>query len=368
MLTKSATCGLAAAALSWLAPTVLHAQPPFAGVGLRVSREVAPPGGIAQIKVTFTEPKPISTGRMLFNFAGFDSFVGIALMSPANDTFGVAEVRGSQIRFAVRSTTGSFGTDPAYPILTIAAWVPATAPLGSAMPVTTADDAISLLGPDGAVYPTVIEDGWIMVERGISIDDVMPGSADLPAASVVTIVGRGFVPGTKVQFSDDLLSEVRFVDGTHMQVVLASAARMHGRRVRAQDPDGSKTTYFSYQRTSREGTSGFPTLENSVPLFPLRLVTSACVDIPGVSTALAVQNIGDAIAPVAVDLLAPNGQVLATTVTTVDPNRFKVSEISELFGIDYVASSSVCVRSAVPIQVMGIQVDPSGDTTPIAPR
>ena len=367
MLTKLARCGLAAAALAWLAPTALHAQLPFAGVGLKVSRDGAPPGGIAQIKVTFTEPKPISTGRMLFNFTGLDSLVGIALMSPANDTFGVAEVRGSQIRFVVRSTTGSFGTDPAYPILTVAAWLPATAPLGSAMPVT-AGDAISLLGPDGAVYPTVIEDGWITVERRISIDDVMPGSADLPAGSVVTIVGRGFVPGTKVRFSDDLLSEVRFVDGTHMQVVLASAARMHGMRVRAQNPDGSKTTYFSYQRTSREGTSAFPTLENSVPLFPLRLVTSACVDIPGVSAALAVQNIGDAIAPVTVDLLAPNGQVLATTVTTVGPNRFKVSEISELFGIDYVASSSVCVRSAVPIQVMGIQVDPSGDATPIAPR
>src|SRR4051812_9083248 len=119
-----------------LAPAALGAVVPFAGVGLSVSDEFAPPGGIAQVKISVTEPKPISTGSMFSNFRGFDAFAGLAVMSPANDTYGGAQIRGSQIRFPVLSTTGSFGSDPDYPILTVAARIPATAPLNSVMPVS----------------------------------------------------------------------------------------------------------------------------------------------------------------------------------------------------------------------------------------
>src|SRR4051812_6081746 len=104
----------AAALALVLAPAALGAVVPFAGVSLAVSEEKAPPGGIAQVKISVTEPKPISTGSMFTSFAGFDAFAGIAVMSPANDTYGVAQIRGSQIRFAVLSTTGSFGTEPDY--------------------------------------------------------------------------------------------------------------------------------------------------------------------------------------------------------------------------------------------------------------
>lgn len=367
MITKSTRCVLAAVALSVLvAPTALYAAQTFAGVSLKVSCESASPAGIAQVKVAVTEPKPISTGGTWIGFGGLDTFEGIALMSPANDTFGVAEILGSQIRFDIRSTTSSFGTSLDYPILTVAARVPATAPIGTVMPVTI--DAISLIDPGGAVYPTEIRDGSVTVGPGVSIDDVSPGSADLPAGSVVTITGRGFEPRTKVRFNETTLAAVQILDATHIQVVLASAARMHGKRISIGNPDGSRTTYFSYQRTRRQGTSAFPALQNAVPLFPLRLVTEARVDIPAVSTALALQNIGDVAAPVTIDLLAPDGQVLATTGATLNASRFTVTEISELFGIGYLPSFSVRVRSAVPIQVMGIEVDPSGNATPIAPR
>src|SRR4051794_24471445 len=100
MIMKSTKSGLLGAALAVaVAPIALHAALPFAGVSLAVSREVAPPSGIAQVKVSVTEPRPITTGGMLFNFGGFDDFVGIAVMSPANDTYGVASIQGSQIRF-----------------------------------------------------------------------------------------------------------------------------------------------------------------------------------------------------------------------------------------------------------------------------
>ena len=340
----------------------------FTGVSLTVSREVAPPGGIVQIKVSVTEPRPISTGSVGLAFADFDGFAGIAVNSPGNDTFGVAQANGSSLQFTVLSTTGSFGTDPDYPILTVAARVPIAAPLGTVIPVSLAGSSIRFTSPTGDVYPTQLKAGAVTVEYGISIDDVRPGSADLDAGSVVTIVGRGFNPATKVRFNHALLSSVQYVDPTHMQVVLASPARMHGMQIRAENKDGSKTTYFSYQRTSRQGTTASAALQNAVPLFPLRLTTLAVVDLQGVPRGIAVQNIDNAIAPVALDLLSPEGRVLATTRIDVASNRYVVEEVSELFGVAYQASAQVRVRSVVPVQVMGIQVDASGTATPTAPR
>jgi hypothetical protein len=351
-----------------LAPAALHAQLPFAGVSFKVSKEIAPPGGIAQIKVLVTEPKPISTGRLFFNYDGFDSVAGIAAMSPQNDAFGVADVRGSQIRFSIVSPTATLGTASDYPILTIAARVPATTPLGTVLRTGVDGGGLRLVGPTGAVYPTEIDDGMVTVSRGISIDDVTPGSADLAAGSVVTIVGRGFRPSTRIRFGEIRLAAVRYIDATHIQAVLGSAARMHGVRIRAENQDGAKTTYFSYQRTQRQGTSAFATLQHLVPLFPLRSTTRATLAIHSAPTALAIQNLNTVVAPAAIQLLAPNGRVLATRVMELSPNRFELKEISEIFGVAYAVPATVRVTSAVPIQVIGIDVDAAGDATPRAPQ
>jgi len=368
MFTSCTARQTAAAISSLIAGTAVLSASVFAGVALNISREVAPPGGLAQVKVSVTEPQPISTGSVALAFSGFDGFAGIAAISPANDTFGVAQVDGSHIAFTALSTTGSFGTDSDYPILTVAARIPSTAPLGAVMPVSFAGTAIRLVSPTGSVYPTAFKDGGVTVGRGISIEDVRPGSADLAAGSVVTIVGDGFTPTTKVRFNHVVLSSVRFIDANHMQVVLAAPARMHGMRIRAENRDGAKTEYFSYQRTSRQGTTAFPALQTAVPLFPMRLTTLGRVDVQAVPTALAVQNIDNVVAPVTMDLLSPDGRVLATASGYVQPNRFVIKDLSELFGVAYVASSRVRVRSVVPIQVMGVGVDAAGTATPIPPR
>ena len=361
-------CVVVAAFSLLAASAALHAQLAFTGVSLRISREIAPPGAIAQLKLLITEPRPISTGGLAVDFNGFDTFEGIAVMSPANDTWGTAQVNGSQLRFAVRSTTSSFGTDVDYPILTMAARVPATTPLGTVLPVSLPPGSLSLLGPAGAVYPTETRDGAVTVNRWIAIEDVIQGSADLPAGSAVTIVGRGFDPATKVRFGDVPLSAVRFVDSTHVQVVLGAPARMHGMRIRAENGSGAKTTYYSYQRTRRQGVSAFPALQNTIPLFPLVLTTSATVDVISPASALAVQNIGTVNAQVTVDLVDAQGLVLATAARAVQPNRFRVVDVSELFGTPATGPSTLRVRSTSPIQVMGIELSPSGDATPIVPR
>src|SRR5262245_57753373 len=338
----------AVAALSlWVVPAALHATLPN-GVSLRVSRETAPPDGIAQMKIALTEPRPISTGGMSFFAADLD-FAGIAVMSPANDTYAVAQLSGSQVRFAAQSPTGTFGTAGDYPIFAVSLRVPQTSTVGSITPIAIGGDGLQFVSPTGTVYPAELKDGSVTVAQSLSIDDVRPGSRDLPAGSVVVISGHGFRPTTRVRFDNAKLLLARYVDPTRMFVVLGSATRMHGQRIRVENVDGAKATYFSYERTRREGRSDVSALQSAVPLFPMRLDTNARIDIPGVLTGVALQNVGSITALAVLELVSPLGQPLAVTLTAIRPSHFRVKDVSEFFGIDYGPDYAVRVWSDLPI-------------------
>src|SRR5215831_15957463 len=89
---------------------------------IRVTNEVAPPGGMAQMKVQLTSPKPITTGNMSVDMSGvfFDAIDGIALFSSTGDVVGAAVVNGGKVNVEFTSPKGTFGTSLDYPILTIA--------------------------------------------------------------------------------------------------------------------------------------------------------------------------------------------------------------------------------------------------------
>ena len=112
---------------------VLTAATASTTLSLAVSEESAPPGAIVQVKVSVTEPKPISTGRG--RLSGVGKVSGISLRSRLNDAYGVAVVDGSGLDVSVRSPASSFGTDLDYPVLTVAAQVPASMAIGSTSPV-----------------------------------------------------------------------------------------------------------------------------------------------------------------------------------------------------------------------------------------
>src|SRR5947207_11306778 len=79
---------------------------------IRVTDEIAPAGGMAQIKVQLTSPKPITTGNMSMDFAdgSFDSIDGIALFSGTGDVVGAAVVNGGKVNVRFTSPNGTFGT------------------------------------------------------------------------------------------------------------------------------------------------------------------------------------------------------------------------------------------------------------------
>ena len=347
----------------------LPAAAQFAGVSLKASGEEVPPGAIAQLKLFVTEPKPISTGLGAFSLEGLGDVDGIALLSPADDTFGVAVVIGTALALSVVSPSATFGTASEYPVLMIAARLPLQTPMGTVIPFRIDSASLKLRDPSGAIYPMLIEEnGSVTAARAVSIDDVLPGSADLPKGATVTILGTGFVPATEVRFNDIKLSQVRYVNASRIDVVLGSPARMHGLRIRVRNPDGARTTYFSYQRTRRSGSSLHPVLRTAMPLMPRHSVLTAIVDLPGTSAGLALQNIQPSPATVTAELLAANGTALATVQLNLPANQFIVQELSELFRFAYSSPLTVRVRAGAPIQVMGISVDALGNATPRLPR
>jgi hypothetical protein len=339
-----------------------------AGISLRITEEFIPPGGIAQVKIELTEPKPISTGGGRFSFSNLRAFDGIALGSPASDTYGVAVVNGEDIDVTVVSTTASFGTgSDDYPLLTVAARVDPSMPLGVRLPVTADPAALRLFDPTGAVYPSEIKNGFVQTAKGLSIDDVSPGSANLPKGAVVTILGTGFTRRTEIKLNDTKLAETRFISPTRIDVVLARAARMHGLRIRAQNPDGRRIEYFSYQRTTRLSPSVMPVFQDAVPLLPNIASLRSTVGLPGTNRGLALQNIGSDAANVEVRLRSAGGALLASLNLSLPRNKYLVSEITELFQMSVPNGAFAEVRSSAPVQAMGITVDAAGTAMPVVP-
>jgi hypothetical protein len=338
-----------------------------AGVSIKVKDETVPPGGMVQVKVVVTEPQPISTGKGRIT-RSFGTLAGFALHSPGNDAYGVAVVDAAGLDVSVRSPASTFGTSLDYPVLTVTERVPATTPLGVAFPVDIEAATLRLLDPSGAVYPTEVAGGVVTTRAGLSIHDVVPGSAALPAGAVVTIMGSGFQPRTRVRFNETKLASVRFVDSGKIVVVLAQATVMHGKRIRAEDPDGSRVEYYSYQRVRRVSPSTRAVLASAVPLFPQRFVADTVIVAAGMSTGVAVQNQHFVSASVRMDLSRPDGSFVKSIAFTLASTSFLIRDISEVFGVSYQPGSRVRIRSTLALQSMGVAVDAAGDAAPILPR
>src|SRR5262249_38773971 len=133
---------------------------------------------------------------------------------------------------AIQSPNATLGMDSDYPVVTIAGRVAADTPIGSTFRFDADASSLQFTDASGAVYPVDFKAGTLFVAPNVGVDDVIPGSRAVEKGGVVTIVGHGFVPRTKVSFKNVSLSDVAYVDESHMQVTVAQPARMHGTGVR----------------------------------------------------------------------------------------------------------------------------------------
>jgi hypothetical protein len=363
-------------------------------LSLRVSDEAAPAGSIVQIKIDVTEPKPISTGRGKIKIRGLTTVQGIALMNHNQDTFGVALLDGDDLSFFINSPSSLFGTPADYPIVTIAGTVSPGAGLGSTFPIRLDPSALQFVNPGGVDYPIEIKDGQLTVANVVVIGDVSPGSSTVPAGGIVRVSGTNFVPDTRLQLSETAVAETRYINSHRIDVVLGQTTDMHGVRIRARNPDQSEATYFSYERTTPMTPSNDPILSRAIPLFAPATFTTATVPVPRpvsrkhravghtltvtaanaatasnqahFSIGLALQNLGPSNVSASIELLDSFGNPYATNTVTIGPDRYLVREIGEVFGT-VLAPSAFRVKSALPLQVLGIVADHSANSARAVP-
>jgi hypothetical protein len=337
----------------------------FAGVELKIANEKVPAGGMLQVQVSITEPKPIMKGRQRVAFSSplLGSASGINLFSPAGDVSGVAVRSGKALKFFFSSPLASLGTDSDYPIMTMAIPV-----LSSALPGQTAalklDPTFSTwTDASSNNYPVNLKSGVLTVGGTFSVSNISPGSGVVPAGVPIAISGIGFRKNLAVKVKDARIASSTFVSSSLIRITLTASINMENRRVQVQDPGTNETAvYFSYQRPTSVGASSHTLVANSYALFARKKRTLGYFRsvLSGTAfTALSLQNPGSASTTARLDLLTvPGSTVITSNVVTLGANTRITRDLREFFPTAVPDNSTeVKVTSAAPIQMLGLVGD-----------
>lgn len=351
-------CGLLAVAIG--AASIAAGQVP---VTVRVSSETAPPGGIAQMKILMTVPKPLTGGVADFTFdpTVFDSAVGIALFTASPDVAGAATVTPGGVQLRFTSPAGTYGMDTDYPIMAIALPVRPGATLGSKTRVSL-DQAGTWLIDLFGTFPLELKAGTMTVGGSINITNVIPGD------TAATVLGLGFTPSTRVKVDGNDVP-FQWISPNQMLVF----ADLVGHELLVKNPDGSQDTYDTYVRAIPQGVSNNPLLAATVPVFSRATASSAVLPVVaggGVFTGVAIQNPSPTLpAPVKLTYVDAQQNEIAKASVLVAPYSRITNDVFELLpGVTPQAGGSLQISSPRSVQVIGLQGDQTSATvTPFAP-
>jgi hypothetical protein len=331
-------------------------------VSLHIPNEMAPPGGLVQMKFLVTEPTPISSGKPILSFdsAMFDDVLGIELFNPTGDVNGVAMRNGSQLKLQYITSNGTQGTD--YPIMTVALHIRPDVAVGSQTQFTLDPASTWTMGLLGTASYKPTPPATVTVGGSISITNVVPGGGQLPAGSVISIQGLGFQPKTQVQLNNIKASGIRVVSPQEIQFTLAEATNMTGKKIQVNNPDGSQDTYFSYLRGVPLMQSARALLAGAVPIFSSMTYSAGVFGgLTGTEsqfTGLALQNPGVGPAEVRVALRSASNELLGSSTITLPSGYRLMQAVSELAGgATPVFGSYLQVTSSQPIQMFGFAAD-----------
>lgn len=337
---------------------------------LRIEDEKAPPGGVVQMKVETTDGEPISGGRpgTFLDMASFSDLVGIGLFAVTGEAAGAAVIDGNHVAISYLTTEPSTG-DP--PVLTLSLRIRPDAPVGGRTRV--AFDSPSLWSFNGAMVSAQVDPGVVTVSGNTraAISEISPGDGPYPAGTVVSVRGIGFSSRTRLKLDFDVTNE-RLVSPTEMRFTLRRTTNMTGQRIRIDNPDGSRTTFYSYARSTPAEISGRPLLARTYPIFSgTRRSVAAFGTIPEMHgrqyIALALQNPQLTSANVTIALHAADGALVQTASRSLQSGYRLALELSELFdGIAPPPGGSVRVSASLPIQMFDLLCDEGAWT--VTPR
>jgi hypothetical protein len=267
------------------------------------------------------------------------------------------------------TTTPSTGD---YPLLTVALRIRPDVPAGTRTLFTL--DPSSTWTLNGVPVRTRISPATVTVGGSVAIGSVSPGEGWFPAGTVVSVRGVGFNGRSRVRLDDIDITAERFVSSTEMRFTLAEAANMTAARVRVDNPDGSRSIYYSYMHGIPAATSSRALLSTTQPIFSGTTRSMATVGpIPATNStqyfALALQNPTLVAANVAIELYAPDGTLLQSSVRSLGAGYRLMLELSEIFdGVAPPRGAHVRVTSSSPIATFGLFCDEAAWTlTPSLP-
>ncbi|HKE88542.1 MAG TPA: hypothetical protein VKB50_32515 [Vicinamibacterales bacterium] len=338
---------------------------------LRILDETAPPGSIVQMKVRTTEVTPISGGRGDFTFDqnAFEAVEGIGLFAPNGEVAGAAVVDGGRVRLAYM-TTEAFTGD--YPFMTVALRIRPDAIPGTR--TTFALDPSSIWNLNGAFVRARISPGTVTIGGSVAIGNVIPGEGRLPAGTVVSVRGVGFGALSRLRAGDGLnITTPKLVSSTEMQFTLRGPANMTAQMLRVDNPDLSRSIYYSYMRGVPAATSSHALLSATQTIFSGTTRTVATVGpIPALNGAqfagIALHNPNVTAVNVTIDLFAADGTFLYTSNRSLAAVSRLALDVAELLdGVTPPAGGSVRVTASSPIGAFGLLCDDNaGTVTPVS--
>ena len=336
-------------------------------VSLHIPNEMAPPGGVVQMKLLVTTPTPISSGGPRLAFGStFDAVWGIELFNPTGDVNGAAVINGSQVSVFYTTSSGASGSD--YPIMTVALHVRPDAAPGAQIQFSLDPSSTWMLGLLGPATLKPMAPATVTVGGTISITNVVPGGGVLPAGSIVSIQGIGFEPKTQVQLNAIKANSIALISPNEIQVTLAETTNMTGQKIQMVNPDGSQDTYFSYLRGIPLLQSVRPLLQNTLPIFSSVTHSKAVYGPIGTLltnqfSGIAVQNSNVLPTNVSVSLYSAQNALLASSTLSLPPGYRLMQETSEMTnGGAPPFGSYIVVSSSAPVQSFGFIADGSQST------
>lgn len=327
-------------------------------LSLKISDEIAPPGGVVQMKLSVTEPRPIIRGTVSMSYDTdlIDSFLGIAVTSPNGDASGTASWQNGVLHLELNSPGQDLGNTLDYPIVTIAVRLKSTAVPGTVSFFNMDLSQSTLLDVFGVPYPAEIKPGTITVGGTLSVYNVFPGGGLLSAGTPITISGSGFDAKTDVRINTDAKYRFSVISPSEIRVTPTTPIDLTSSRIVIKSSKET-TTYYSYLRPAIAPAIGDSAVTGVKAVLPPATLHDGLVAISSLdagAVGIALENPSAVAAAVTADLYDPLGNFLATSALQVPAWSSLSVDLATAFPGVAVKPSVVRVRSASPIQAMGL--------------
>jgi hypothetical protein len=333
--------------------SVVWAQPQ-PGVSMSVSAELVPAGGVAQIKVFLTEPKPIVRSRMTTSLDEY-FFPDLLGISAAGGLTGVAQRRDGKLRVELSTITPDL-LNSDYPILTVAVRTNPNLPGGAMMPVDLNVADSYWMNALGQPYPKEAHAGSVTIGGTTYIGNVEPGGGKLKAGESFRVTGGGFVQDMKARAEGARLESV-----TPAEFVMAAKEpmKLDGTRIRIRLPNQEEQTYFAYPRPVKKTLGTHPNLEGMVPVFSTGAALEAMAPLSQNKAlkAAGIQNPTGTPVRVQVAALSLTGQVIISKVVTLGAMEMVFQSTEEIMGAPWPADAYwLRMRASGPVQLAVAEV------------